>query len=195
MESFEDRLRGLAEEMRSWASREVEPAIRDPVDRIETAAGMIAKAWSGSSFGYHSRVYYEGLAPPPPGAHFSPEWGFLGTFQGTTGNWREYPYDEVLEYIRRQAGNPHLTEAQTVSEGARKAFDAARSEVISIIIAFLSDRSDEYIVALKSEAEKIAALTKNQAIRAQLPSGGTFMSRDTTALMQGALFRMGFSVN
>ena len=39
------------------------------------AATEIHKSWSCSNMGYHSCVYYEGLAPRPPGAQFSAEWG------------------------------------------------------------------------------------------------------------------------
>jgi hypothetical protein len=82
--SLTERLHALAEEMRLWASRGEVPEIQEPLDRLETEATTIAEAWSGSSLGFHSRVYYADLRPPPPGAHFSSEWGFLSSFQGTT---------------------------------------------------------------------------------------------------------------
>jgi hypothetical protein len=77
-------LRELSERARTIGESGEEPSVEGPVRRLEEAAVDVAGAWSGSSFGFHSRVYYANLEPPPPGAHFSSEWGFLGTFQGTT---------------------------------------------------------------------------------------------------------------
>jgi hypothetical protein len=37
---------------------------------VDEVAGEVAKSWSGSWLGYHSRVYRSGLRPAPPGAHF-----------------------------------------------------------------------------------------------------------------------------
>jgi hypothetical protein len=36
---------------------------------LSNKAQMIGKAWGHSWFGYQSRVYYQGLEPPLPGAN------------------------------------------------------------------------------------------------------------------------------
>jgi hypothetical protein len=38
---------------------------------LSDAATDLGKSWSGSWFGYHSRVYYKNLVPIPVGAYFS----------------------------------------------------------------------------------------------------------------------------
>ncbi len=63
-----DRLEGLSQPA-------TVPEVKEPLERLEEAAIRIGKAWSGSCLGYHSRIYYRDLTPPPPGAHFSSEWG------------------------------------------------------------------------------------------------------------------------
>jgi hypothetical protein len=65
-----------------------------PLDKMIKAAEEAGKSWSGSWWGYHSRVYYKDLRPVPPGARFSKEWGFMDThfFKETVGEWAEYEF-------------------------------------------------------------------------------------------------------
>lgn len=49
------------------------PIVTEPLRHLEAAATRAQKAWSGSWFGYHSRVYYKDFIPPPAGAVFSSE--------------------------------------------------------------------------------------------------------------------------
>ena len=179
-----NQLRAISEEIRTWEERGNSREILELTERLQQAATEVAGAWSGSCFGYHSRVYYEGFAVPPPGAHFSSEWGFYGVFQGTTGNWREYQYEEVVRHIYHLAGDPDLTQARALSQKARKAYEEAQAEVASIISAFLSGQNDEFLTSLKHAVENIIVLTVFQGLKAQLPNG-TFMSRDTLAISQG----------
>lgn len=178
-------LRGIADRLNESVENGSSAAVTEPLDHLERSATEIAKAWSGSSFGFHARIYYADLAPPPPGAHFSAEWGFEGTFQGTTGDWREYNHDEVLNEIRARAGHPNVTEAESLSEAARRSFNEAQADAASLVRAFLSTRPDEFLASIAEDIEKTVALTKAQAMQAQLPRGGNLMSRDSTAIMQG----------
>jgi predicted nucleotide-binding protein len=177
-------LRQLAERARTMGERGEGKSVEEPVARLEEAAAEVARAWSGSSFGFHSRVYYADLQPPPPGAHFSSEWGFLGQFHGTTGDWREYDHVEVIELIRAKAGDPDLTKARAVSHEASSTWKQIRAEVVSILTAFLGRRTDGLLEGLKTEAESVDEFTATEAARAMLPRGQQ-MSRDSTALLQG----------
>jgi hypothetical protein len=51
--------------------------------------------------GYQASVYYNDLQTPPPGAHFSQEWGLMDRFgiQGTTGDWREFRTKEIKIFM------------------------------------------------------------------------------------------------
>src|SRR5438034_6265640 len=108
-----DRLKGLSQ-------RATVPEVKEPLERLEEAATRIGKAWSGSCLGYHSRIYYRDLAPPPPGAHFSPEWGMKDSWpiQDTTGDWVEYDPDKIETVIRKMAGNPDLGPSRELAVAA-----------------------------------------------------------------------------
>ncbi len=178
------QLQALASELTDVAKegRSVEPLIRP----LEDAAAKLAKAWSGSNFGFHSTVYHASLAAPPPGEHFSSEWGFLGMFQGTTGEWREFPRDEIRALIRQHAGDPDLGPAKSAAARATDALKRTKGDAVSIVSAFLDTRGDEFLASLKSDISKVDAISEHEAIRAQLPSG-QFMSRDSVAVGQGLM--------
>jgi len=181
-EELVSELRTIGMEMRSWEEQSNSPEISEPTSRLEQAATQVAMAWSGSNIGYHSRVYYEHFAVPPPGAHFSSEWN--GVFNGTNVGWHEYRYDDVVQHIYHLADNPDLTHTQAVSDEARKAFAEAQAEVASIISAFLAQHPDEFLTSVKGAVEKLVVLTKSQATRMQLPTGNVG-SRDSLATSQG----------
>lgn len=150
--------------------------------RLKTAANDVEQAWSGSSIGYHASVYYLDLATRPPGAHFSSEWGRIPSFVGgTTGEWREYRDEDILERIYEAAGNPSLislseaaTELNTKVEDAKATFDSILS------LAGL----DAYLQSVADKAQTVRALRYETAIKAQLPQG-SFSSRDSLAVSQG----------
>jgi hypothetical protein len=62
----------------------------DEANALIKSATKIAKSWSGSWLGYHSRVYYKNFETPPVGAVFSQEWGLIDSSMGTKGVWREF---------------------------------------------------------------------------------------------------------
>lgn len=184
-EELVSELRTIGAEMSTWEKQGKSPDISEPAGRLKSAATQVALAWSGSNLGYHSRVYYEGLAVPPPGAHFSSEWGlYEGSWGDTTGNWHEYPYDTVFQHIHHLADDPDLTRAQTVSADARKAFEEAKADIASVISALLAQHPDEFLTSVKGAVEKLIVFTQFEATRMQLPTG-TFVSRDTLAMGQG----------
>jgi predicted nucleotide-binding protein len=161
-----------------------QPDVADRLLRLEDAAKEVRRAWSGSNLGYHARVYYPGLTVPPPGEHFSAEWGFHGIFQGTSGDWMELPHEAVLDAIRTAAGNPDLADIEALAKEADAAWREARSEIISILAAYLANRKDAYLEDIRTEAEKLTTLTATEAARAQLPRG-TLSTRDSLAASQG----------
>ena len=92
MSELASELRTIFEELQSAVHRVDDLILFKPVDALEKSAKEVEKAWGHSWVGYQSRVYYEGLQPPPPGAHFSSELGFRQMYtMGTRGDWREFP--------------------------------------------------------------------------------------------------------
>lgn len=179
-----DDLGSTAAAMRNAASNGTDDEVEQPLSRLEDAAAQAGKAWSGSSLGYHACVYYRDFEAPPPGAHFSSEWGFHGMLQGTTGDWEEYQPDDVINVIRGWAENPDLADIEAKSEDARKNFVEQQANYVSAVSAALSGHEDEFLRRLMEEGEKANVFTKQQAERAQLPTGGT-MTRDSLAATQG----------
>lgn len=158
-----------------------------PLLKLSEAANNVGKAWSGSWLGYHAYIYYDGLTPPPPGHHFSSEWGMeerFGISESTTGTWCEYNYDEVIHAIYKLAGNPKLDSVVALSEKAAIVFDEEKHSVLSLLSTALSERIDSFISKQKDEVEKLNYSSESQIIRVIQPSG-SLMSRDSLAVTQG----------
>lgn len=184
-ERLAQELRELAEQLDEHAREGDTPDVTGPLQRLDQVIAHIEKAWSGSNMGYQSRVYYPDFEAPPPGAHFDSEWGFLGTFHGTTGDWREYQFDYVVGYVYEQAGDPSLDPPADLATQAEVAWSNAQPEVVSILSAYLDEREDALIEGLKTEAEQVTSLTEAQAAQALVGQIGTKMIRDHTAFSQG----------
>lgn len=151
------------------------------------AAKEIHKSWSGSNMGYHSCVYYEGLAPRPPGAQFSAEWGLRDmsfTSMGSVGNWIEYPADMVRDTIFAQADRPDLTQVEEASTALANMVRSARDQILSVLTLALSNDADSFLEKLSKEAEAVRVLSVEELGRAMLPSG-QMMSRDSNAITAG----------
>jgi hypothetical protein len=101
MQTFEE-LFGVAKRLSDVAATGDAEKVTLSLDSLEKAANQIERSFSGSWLGYHSRVYYEGLVPAPPGANFSQEWGLKDmsvTSLGSRCDWREYDSAEVKACI------------------------------------------------------------------------------------------------
>jgi predicted nucleotide-binding protein len=183
----------LVEELRVAAARLEEAAAavddhetQDALSRLEAAATDVGRAWSGSSLGYHARIYYADFQIPPPGAHFDSEWGFLGEFQGTTGDWREYLHDDVISLIRERAGNPDTARIAEIARRTKALVEDARAEILSVLEATVSEQADRVVERLRDDADKTAVFGAARIAQAWLPRGQV-MTRDTTALSQGLM--------
>ena len=154
----------LIEPLSAAASEIERDEISQPLSALRTAVAEVDRAFSGSWLGYHSRVYYENFQAPPPGAHFSQEWGLMDTFgsMGSVGRWREYPFNEVKQHVLRLAGNPDLSEARAAAEAADAAFNHAKADITSIFQTELDGGADGFIQNLN---EKLQPLVPCNAYR------------------------------
>lgn len=181
---WSSQLREQAQLLHAAAESGDSPEVANPISKLSQAASSVADSWSGSSIGYHSRVYYQGFVPPPPGSHFSSEWGSYPAFVGsTTGDWREYDYDTVINEIERRSGNLSLDAAYAASRRAKTVFESGKAECLSILATFLMFRDDEYVKDLRDKIGSIEPLTAAVGVRAQLPK--EVVSRDSLATSQG----------
>ena len=180
-----DELHAFAQHLDAQAAAGDDTSVKEPLARLGQAVTALEKSWSGSNMGYQSRVYYEGFQAPPPGAHFDSEWGFLGQFHGTTGDWREYRADDVTALIFETAGVSSIEHAASRGQEAHRAWQETRPEIVSVLSAYLNDHDDALVAERRSEAEAVTDLTEQQAAVGLVGPIGPKMVRDTTALSQG----------
>lgn len=185
MSTLISELSAIQDQLQSFVESAESQDVTVPLKKLEDSATQIGKAWSGSWFGYHSRVYYKNLQPPPPGAHFSSEWGLDSVLEmGTSGEWEEYNFDEVRSVILRKAGNPDLGQVQKIAQTGRPLFEEKREQLLSILQLSLSQQKDSFVERLLEEAKKARLVSASDVVTAARPSG-TLMSRDSLAFTQG----------
>jgi len=179
----------LAERLKKAAARAADVDVEKPLSEIEKAASAVGRSFSGSWQGYHSRVYYAGFSPPPAGAHFSQEWGFMRTVGslGSVGDWQEYTTDDVKAHVHELAGNPDLEAAHLAAYTASNVFDSAKSEILSIIQSELDERDDSFLAGLKDEIKNLKTLTVRE-VADRISPKGEIMTRDTVVIGQGMQF-------
>jgi hypothetical protein len=186
MSELVTELKGIYEELTSVVESFSAPAIIIALDALEESATEAGKAWSNSWLGYQSRVYYQGLETPPPGAHFSSEWGFeqLQAIPTTRGDWMEFQEGDVETEIRKRAGNPDTRQAKETAAKARGILEQKKADVISILRTAKDGYDDSLLDKLLEDAEKVRAYTSNEFIQDWQPRGSV-MTRDMIALSQG----------
>ena len=185
MSELVSELRDIYEQLLSQAQILGQPETFASVEALESSAEEVGKAWSHSWLGYQARIYYAELRPPPPGAHFSSEWGMKELYtQGTRGDWREHQEGAIEGEIRKRAGDPDTAAAEAVSEKAREFFRQKRDDVISILRMASGKHDDEKLKKLLVDAEKEKEITATDYANYRKPSG-TIFSRDMIAMGQG----------
>lgn len=162
--------------------------INHSINEINKATSLVARSHSGSWLGWQALVYYEGFKPPPPGSHFSSEWGkntSLSMFgEGTQGDWAEYSQEAVLAFINRNAGEPDLTPIHALSRESAGGFEVAKMEVEAILRSLISETEDKYYDSLLEELLKLKILGKDEFIKEMVPKR-SFTTRDSLAISQG----------
>lgn len=184
MTPFEE-LFSIADKLRRTVDAVSEENVIEPMNALLAAANEVGRSFSGSWHGYHSRVYYAELKPPPPGAHFSQEWGLSGEFGlGSTGHWREFDAEYVKSYILDQAGNPNLAKSRDASNEASAAFEMRKADILSIVQGELDEREDSFLASLKNELEELKPLTPHEAAERMRPTG-KIITHETLIIGQG----------
>ncbi|MEX2347717.1 MAG: TIR domain-containing protein [Balneolaceae bacterium] len=158
---------------------------QNPLEKVIESAKEVGKAWSGSWIGYHANVYYEGLKPPPPGAHFSSEWGSRDAVfnYDTSGNWVEYDFEGVRKKIFEISGVSDLSDSRELAEKAEKLFKEKLPSVLSILESAVETKEDNFLRKKLSEIEEIKIFTANDFAEYLMPKN--IMSRDSLAVSQG----------
>lgn len=154
------------------------------LQRASGVAGNFGEAWSGSNLGYHSRVYYAGFQRPPPEAHFRQELGLDDGFGGgSTGDWEEYRYQDVVDAIHRAIGN--LDQVREGSARIAREVRDAQANLVSGLTVALVEHDDTYLPNQREKAEKVRIFSAHDIVRVALPKG-RFISRALRAISEGA---------
>ena len=187
MQAFEE-LFALSEKLRDAAGVSDVLVVRQALDALNSAAEKVQRSFSGSWLGYQSRIYYAEFAPPPPGAHFSQEWGLISRMPslGSRGDWREYDPEDVKDHIRRLAKNPNLKPAEDAAAKANATFSETKSEILSILENELGDTSDGFLEKLRADLNKLESTSAFEVVRVWCPTG-QIVTRDMVAMGQGRL--------
>lgn len=162
-------------------------SVAEPLEAWDNATMQMKRCFSGSWLGYHSRVYFENFAPPPPGEHFSQEWGLQGdswSDLNSEGEWREYDVTEVIRHLNDLAKDADLSVAEVAAEKAIEIFADQKSEILSILETELLDRPDAFLSKLKADLEGLQPRSSDE-IASQWAPQGQVMTRDMIALGQG----------
>lgn len=146
----------------------------------------IAKAFSGSWLGYHSRVYYRGFRQPQPGDSFSPEWGLMDPF-GSHGdtNWVEVTENMIRLRAFEGVDGDYEVRLEEMA-GELKALWKEALQRLSAIVAVLFEANKTKILKeiSRETAEQSKRITEIDFIKSLVPKG-TSLTRDQTAVSQG----------
>lgn len=153
---------------------------------IEENIKRYEDSFSESWIGYHSRVYYRDFQHPPSGDRFSQEWGLNGGYfiDGTTGDWIEYKYDDVVEKIYGSDRTLNLEKARKTSKEAKELFEDKKEEFSSITARYLQGHHDTFIEKQRTKVDEMRVLSQSDFVEYYSPKG-KFFTRDSIALSQG----------
>lgn len=188
MSAPHEELLQIADELDRVVERGHEARVQNPLEQLKQAAEEVGKASSGSWLGYHANVYYKNLELPPPGVHFSQEWGLNGYWPDEPdAGWQEYEEGGVKAAIYRLAADPDLETPKKFTSEVNDDFDRYKSDVLSILETELVDAPDSFLSRLKSDIENLSIMTERKVIRILQPKG-KFTTRDY--IVRGQNFRV-----
>jgi predicted nucleotide-binding protein len=184
MSEITGNLVALANRLDEAAKKTEAAPTGDILHKLCEASERAGRAWSGSSLGYHSMIYYENMEPRPPGAHFSPEWGMMETFSGgTIGTWAEWTFDGVRNVIFGWAGVSSIEPLKDVRLQAEDTFNQAKEELSSLITLASEAKPDAFLLRLKTQTEELKNFSASQCASAFV-GGHKLMTRDSLAASQ-----------
>jgi hypothetical protein len=181
-----EELFSIAKRLEVVATDEALSNAESALKELEKVATEAGRAFSGSWQGYHANVYYKGLQPPPPGAHFSQEWGLMRTLGslGSKGDWEELDPIMLVSELRKKAGKPDMAEVLSAAQSAIEIFKDAKSEIESILASADTRGTDQFLNKLRGELEKLEPLTAGEVVLTWAPTG-RFITRDSVTFGQG----------
>ena len=177
----------LARRCRAVAEEIEDGELLGIVERINDAVRIIQRSFCGSWIGYHAHVYYLDFQPPPPGHHFSAEWGFQNAFSNPTSpNWQEVTLEAVEAEVQRLTGGTDISPLRKRSKEVIRQFKQEQSQLVSLLNAALEETRLGNIEELRDNAKSLKPFFPSDDIaESYMPK--SVWSRDSLAMAQGVL--------
>lgn len=179
LDSLVDDLAIQARRLRDAAEAFDRDPLHAQIQAINDIADQFGKAWSGSSIGYHSTIYFQGFRPAPPGEYFDSEWG-----RASSDGWKQYDFDFVWEELWKATGVKDRSLLGDAAKQTRQLFEEAKFEIVATLDALIAQRPDRRLQELRQEATEVKEQLSREVIaRSFMPN--KFASRDSLAMHQG----------
>jgi uncharacterized protein (TIGR02391 family) len=147
-------------------------------EKMRVACDNIRDSWSGSCFGYHSKLYYGNFEKPPQGEKFSVEWGGI---HHLSEQWHERSPEDVKTKIAQLVGNNFTVDTfEKDTEKLASDIEDFQTQVELLISSVTISESTHPLAGI----EKIES---RKALKAYIKSymSRTMMTRDSEAAAQG----------
>ena len=155
-------------------------------EQLAANIDCLAKAFSGSWLGYHSRIYYANFQPPAPGHNFSSAWGFARySSNPNSENWHEFQADAIRQVAFSNVDPKYWERLETISNSAREVFDDHREKIRTILDILLENKKVATVERLREDIEKISGRITTTAFVHNMAPKGQIMSHDMEAMTQG----------
>lgn len=162
-----DDLEKLAIDLAEAVDRGNEPPLPAHLDRLEAAITEIAKAWSGSYAGYHTRLYWEGFEKPPSGTFFDTEWG--PTRSTEPEKWIQYEAEDVRQAITKKSSYPLISSSNPTAAFAHSRFDRARASLMSMLSLDLRSEDDPLLNDMLESIKALRIRSAQEVVHALMP--------------------------
>jgi uncharacterized protein (TIGR02391 family) len=149
-------------------------------EKMKGACDRIRDSWSGSCFGYHSKLYYGDFEKPPRDEKFSVVWGGIHRLSEA---WRERTPEDVKAKIAQLVGNTFSVDTfEKDNDKLAGDIEDFETHVVLFISSITGSDSNHPLAGI----EKVEPRKKLEAYMKSYISGSR-MTRDSEAYGQGII--------
>lgn len=164
-------LSDLCDELQQTFKRATTSFNWDTLLEVAARAETLEKASSGSWFGYHSRVYIEGLAASPADDEYYKPGTLPGTTRKSTNScWKQYRVAAVDQFLWKNVERDDFDKARVAAQECESKFHKVRRRVLSILESDQRSRYSTAIQELREDLTKLTIRTVSQRINGETPS-------------------------
>ena len=160
---FQRKLLQIAKQLNEYADYET-----SRLDAVVEAARRVGTSWSGSTMGYHSRVYYANFQPPPRGTVFDPISGLdPDVSPEKTFGWQEYKRDSIIRAVTEKVDNPPPENLSDLYGEVTALFEEVKSLVLSPVYTKYPE-PDKYLQGLLDKIEALDTLFDSPSVETHI---------------------------